>query len=130
MFDHPPDAVAEGDGAAGINQLQAADRASGSGVDFGEDNRNGDTVFLTVQRRFAAVAELMASEKDRVSVLSLMKALVTAGALVSLLALVTEVEKDARSVPSGFQEHRMIELFEIGVAETDRLVGFDAGGEG
>ena len=56
---------------------------------------------LTVQRRFAAVAELMASEKDRVSVLSLMKALVTAGALVSLLAFVTEVENDARSVPSG-----------------------------
>ena len=56
---------------------------------------------LTVQRRFAAVAELMASEKDRASVLSLMKALVTAGALVSLLAFVTEVENDARSVPSG-----------------------------
>ena len=56
---------------------------------------------VTVQRRLEGVAELMSSEKERVSVLSLMKALVTAGALVSLLAFVTEVEKDARSVPSG-----------------------------
>ena len=56
---------------------------------------------LIVQRRLEGVAELMSSEKDRVSVLSLMKALVTAGALVSLLAFVTGVEKEARSVPSG-----------------------------
>ena len=56
---------------------------------------------LTVQRRLEGAAELMSSEKDRESVLSLMKADVTLGGWLSLLALVTEVEKDSRSVPSG-----------------------------
>ena len=56
---------------------------------------------LTVQRRLEGVAELMSSEKERVSVLSLIKALVTAGALLSLFVLMTEVEKEARSVPLG-----------------------------
>ena len=56
---------------------------------------------LTVQRRWEGAAELMSSEKDRESVLSLMKADVTLGGWLSLLALVTEVEKDSRSVPSG-----------------------------
>ena len=60
-----------------------------------------DPSSLTVQRRLDGVAELMSSEKDRVSVLSLMKAVVTLGGWLSLLALETEVEKESRSVPSG-----------------------------
>ena len=40
-------AVAEGDGAAEINSAcKPQIELSGSGVDFGEDNRNGDTVFF------------------------------------------------------------------------------------
>ena len=56
---------------------------------------------LTVQRRLEGVAGLSGSEKDRVRVVSLMKAVVTVGGWLSLLVLVTEVEKEAMSVPSG-----------------------------